>query len=44
MRTAAFDLEDRRVGCRFLINLAGMLRDQLTHHLEVAELLDGNIL
>jgi hypothetical protein len=44
MRPPTLKLEERRIMHCCLINLAGVLRDQLAHHLKVAELLDGDVL
>ena len=44
MRAATFHFEDWRVVNRSLIDLAGVLRDELSHHLKMAKLLDGDIL
>ena len=44
MRAAAFQFEDRCIISRRLIDLAGMLRNELSHHFQVAELFEGDIL
>ncbi len=44
VRTAAFEPEQRRIIDRRLIDLAGVLRDKLSDHLEMAELLHRDVL
>ena len=44
MRTSAFELEQRCIVNRRLIDLARVLRDQFANHLQMAELLHRNVL
>ena len=44
MRAATFELEQRRIVDGGLVDLAGVRGDQLADHLEVAELLDRDVL
>ena len=44
MRTATFELEQRRIVDGRLVNLARVLSDELSDHLEMTEFLYGDIL
>ena len=44
MGAAAFQPEQRCIVDRRLVNLAGVLRDKLSHHLKMAELLNRDVL